>query len=112
VPAHRDVVISILGAAAALAGLTLVFLGMVISVYQNLSEATSERQRSNYRLLSALVLAAFVASILAVALATVWLISFAEARALYVAVIVVFMFSLALLVMATVMVFRRLLARR
>lgn len=110
--AHRDVIISIVGAAAALAGLTLVFLGLVISAYQNMSEAASERQHSLYRLLSALVLAAFVTSIIAVALATVWLISFTEAHALYVISIVVFMFSLALLVLATVVVVRRLIARR
>ncbi len=104
---HRDVVTGILGAAAALAGLTLVFLGLVVTAYQSGSDGLRRR----YETLAMFVLVAFGASIACVALATVWLVDGSDVHALYLAVVVTFFASLAILLLATIVVVRRLLAR-
>jgi uncharacterized membrane protein len=108
---HKDVVTAILGAAAALAGLTLVFLGLVVTAYQAASGSGSESVRDRYRGFAALILIAFVASIACVALATAWLVDLHDNQVLYVAVVVTFFASLAILLVATVIVVQRLLAR-
>jgi hypothetical protein len=109
---HKDVVTAILGAAAALAGLTLVFLGLVVTAYQAGSGSGSEAVRDRYEGFAALILTAFVASIACVAIATVWLVERHDNEVLYIAVVATFFASLAMLLVATVIVVRRLLARR
>jgi MFS family permease len=107
---HETVVSSILGAAAGLGGLTLVFLGLVVTAYQE-RVRRDESLRRRYERLSAFVLAAFVASIACVALATAWLLDQPGQESLYVAVVVTFFASLVILLAATVIVVRRLLSR-
>jgi hypothetical protein len=109
---HKDVVAAILGAAAALAGLTLVFLGLVVTAYQAASGSGSESVRDRYRGFAALILTAFVASIACVAIATAWLVVRHGDEVLYIAVVGTFFLSLAMLLVATVIVVQRLLARR
>jgi hypothetical protein len=107
---HATVVIAILGAASGLGGLTLVFLGLLVTAYQERARRDESLRRS-YERLSAFVLAAFIASIACVALATVWLLYRPAVEALYVAVVVTFLASLVILLVATVIVVRRLLAQ-
>jgi uncharacterized membrane protein YhaH (DUF805 family) len=108
---HKDVVTAILGAAAALAGLTLVFLGMIVNAYQDRGGVSSEAVRKRYMNLAAFVLCAFVASLTCVGLATIWMLDPKGVSGLYVPVVVVFLASLVILLLATVLAVRRLLAR-
>ena len=107
---HRDVVLGILGAASGLAGLTLVFLGLLVTGYQ--AEPTpSDKFRARYRQLGGAVLISFVVSVACVAVATVWLVELRNIQALYVTVVASFFVSLAILLIATGFVVRRLLFR-
>jgi uncharacterized membrane protein len=55
---HKDVVLALLGASAALAGLVLVFLGLVISAYSNLG-AAPKGSKAPYRRSGVALLGAF-----------------------------------------------------
>lgn len=107
---HKDVVLAVLGASAGLAGLTLVFLGLVVSAYQSYETAT-KKIRERYRHAAVVVLAAFFCGVLCVALATAWLVNYDCNTALYVAVIVSFAVELVLLCGATVLTVRRVMWR-
>lgn len=107
---HKDVVLAILGAAAGLAGLTLVFLGLLVTAYQ--AEPTrSDRFRTRYRQLSGAILVSFVVSMACVAVATVWLVELRNIQVLYDAVVATFFISLAILLIATGIVVTLLLFR-
>jgi uncharacterized membrane protein len=107
---HRDVVLGILGAASGLAGLTLVFLGLLVTAYQA-EPNPSDRYRARYRQLGGAILISFVVSMACVAVATVWLVELRNIQALYVTVVASFFVSLAILLIATGFVVRRLLFR-
>jgi hypothetical protein len=105
-------VIAILGAASALAGLTLVFLGMIVSDYQARAESSPDAASKSYFSLAWMILVAFAASIACVGLATVWMLAPHGVRFLYVPVVTIFLASLVMLLVATLIVVRRLVARR
>jgi uncharacterized membrane protein len=107
---HRDVVLGILGAASGLAGLTLVFLGLLVTAYQAETNP-SDKYRARYRQLGGAILISFVVSMACVAVATVWLVELRNIQALYVTVVASFFVSLAILLIATGFVVRRLLFR-
>jgi hypothetical protein len=69
----RDSVLAMLGASAGIAGLTLVFLGVVISTYQSYGAASSPNVLGRYRRSALLVLASFSLSLVTVAMAITWL---------------------------------------
>ena len=71
--ADKDVVTTIIGVSAALAGFTLVFLGVAISAYLAFPSETARLVRGPYRHIAALSLAAFVASLLSVGVGVFWL---------------------------------------
>lgn len=111
VGSHENVVTAVLGAAAGLAGLTLVFLGLIVSDYQGRAASFTDEGRTRYARLAALVLFAFATSMACVAVATAWLLGSHNVEALYVVVVVTFFASLVILLAVTLVVVHRLLAR-
>lgn len=105
-----DVVLGVLGAASALTGLTLVFLGLVVTAFQTLQPPVPDPIRTSYQRITQLVLVAFGAGIVCLCSAVYRLI--AESDAIYVVVIGSFIAHLALLLTATGVVVHRLLWRK
>jgi hypothetical protein len=70
----RDAALGMLGASAGIAGLTLVFLGVVISTYQSYGAASSPRVLGRYRRSALFVLVSFSLSLLTVVLSITWLV--------------------------------------
>ena len=66
--------IAMLGAAAGLGGLTLVFLGLLITVLGGLSADVPASVRLRYQWPASLAAAAFAASLACVTLAAIWLV--------------------------------------
>jgi hypothetical protein len=71
----KDVVIAILGSAAALAGFGLVFLGIVIASYESYAGAVPEAVVRPYRVAGAALLGTFGFGLVTVALSLIWLIN-------------------------------------
>lgn len=69
----RDSVLAMLGASAGIAGLTLVFLGVVISTYQSYDAASSPKVLTRYRRSALFVLASFTLSLVTVGMTITWL---------------------------------------
>jgi hypothetical protein len=70
----KDVVIGVLGAAAALGGLVLVFLGIVIAAYQSYPGGVPAQVVTPYRVGGGALFGAFALSIVTVATCVVWLV--------------------------------------
>jgi uncharacterized membrane protein len=70
---NKDVVSIMVSVAAALAGFTLVFLGVAISAYLAFPAETARTVREPYRRIAGVSLAALVASLLSVAVGVFWL---------------------------------------
>jgi hypothetical protein len=94
-PVRKDVVIAAGGAAAALAGLILVFLGVVIAGYLSYPGATPRRLLTPYRRATAAILSVFALSLASAALSVVWLTGSGGGGALYDAVLWTFFAQLA-----------------
>jgi hypothetical protein len=71
--ARDEIVTAELGASAALAGLTLVFLGILVSAYQSAVAGTSKCVLKRYTNPIVLVFATFVLSLTCVGLSLAWL---------------------------------------
>lgn len=74
-PSSKDVVITILGAAATLAGLVLVFGGVAITAFLAFVGGTSTRVLKPYRTSAKWILMALAANLVSVAFSTVWLVA-------------------------------------
>ena len=72
-PEAKDVVVATLGASAALGGLVLVFLGIVIASYGTLPADAPKSVRDRARRRAWPILAAFLVTMASVALGVVWL---------------------------------------
>lgn len=72
---EKDAVIAALGAAAALAGLVLVFEGITIATLQSFPGDTEPAVTDAYRLSARLLAGVFAASLASVALSFAWLLS-------------------------------------
>ena len=107
--AHKDVIITVLGAAGALAGLVLVFLGIVVTTFQSYPGDIDNDIRKGFRQDSVLTLIPFVLGITCVCLSAVWLLLSTNNEAVYVAAVVVFFAQLASLLLAAGLVTRRVL---
>ena len=70
---HKEVVLALLGASAALAGFVLVFLGLIIASYQSYSGGVPEEVVKPYRLTGGALFGAFGFSLITVAVCLVWL---------------------------------------
>jgi hypothetical protein len=69
----KDVVTTTISVSAALAGFTLVFLGVAISAYLAFPAETARLVRRPYRQIAAVSLAAVIASLLGVGVGILWL---------------------------------------
>jgi hypothetical protein len=107
--AHGDVIITVLGAAAVLAGLVLVFLGIVVTTFQSYPGNIDDALRSGFRQDSILTLIPFVLGVACVCLSAVWLLLPENNESIYVAAVAAFFFQLASLLLAAVLVTRRVL---
>lgn len=74
-PSHQDVIVALLGASAALGGLMLVFLGLVIGVYQSIpGDSPAKKKRNRTRKAAWGIFAIFALSLFSVGVATAWLV--------------------------------------
>lgn len=87
---HKDVVVALLGVSAGLAGLVLVFLGLIVTSFQTFPSDTAPGVLRPYRRSALLVLAAFGIGVVCVGLATAWLVDRHDNECLYRLTIVVF----------------------
>jgi len=71
----KDIVIAILGASAALGGLVLVFLGIIIASYQSYSGGVPDQVVQPYRTTGTALLGTFGLSLVTVAICLLWLIN-------------------------------------
>ena len=69
----RDVVLAILGAAAALAGLVLVFLGIIIAAYQSYPGGAPAPAVRPYRIAGGALFGAFGLSLVTLTTCLIWL---------------------------------------
>jgi hypothetical protein len=72
---EADIVLATLGASTALAGFTLVFLGVVITRYEETLPGASRRVRGQFATPAGGLLAVFVLSLLTVAISFAWLVA-------------------------------------
>ena len=103
------VVPEIFGAAAGLAGLLLVFLGVSISAFQSYSGDVPPAVTAGWRRGAAWILSAFLLGLVTVAVALAWLLS--PSRALRDVVVVLFSVELAATALAAVVTARAVLWR-
>ena len=106
---HKDVMLAAVGASAGIAGLTLVFLGLVVTGIREFQPGTSRAVLARYRRPAITVLVAFGTSLLSTVLAASWLVALGDVRWLYVLAVVVFFLQLAVLALAVAHVLRRIL---
>jgi hypothetical protein len=106
--AHQDVTITVLGAAAALAGLVLVFLGIIVTTYQSFPGDTPAKVLSGFRIAAMSTLGTFVLGVACVVLSTAWLLT-RNNEYVYLAALAAFAAQLLLLLVAAGVVTRRVL---
>jgi hypothetical protein len=104
-----DVVPEIFGAAAGLAGLLLVFLGVSISAFQSYGGDVPPAVTAGWRRAGAWILGAFLLGLVTVAIALAWLLS--PSRALRDLAVVLFTVELAATALAAVVTARAVLWR-
>jgi hypothetical protein len=75
VVADKDVVTAAFGAAAGIAGLTLVFLGVVLASYQSYDPRSQPLVLGRYRKTSVVTVGGFSLSIVSVAISLAWLLA-------------------------------------
>lgn len=108
---REDVVIAATGASAAIAGLVLVFLGVLVTSYQQLLgvEGVSNRTLGRFKTAARLTFGVFAISLIALTLSTSWLVA-SGGKCFYVATLVFFFLQLgALAAVAAYSTFRVLL---
>jgi len=109
VPSDQDVVTAVFGAATGLAGLLLVFLGIVVSAFQSYSAATPAAATAPFRRAGRAILAAFLLGLAAAAVSLAWLLS--PGDGLYDASVVLFCVQLGTVAVSAVGVARIVLWR-
>ena len=103
---RKEVVITILGAATGLAGLVLVFLGILVSAFESYDREGKAAARPKFEPTAWVSVAAFALGLVAVLLALIWLVR-PKASALYVPLVVAFVLDLVLVGFVAVWVVRR-----
>lgn len=98
-PSKKDVVVAALGASSALAGLVLVFLGVVISQYEELTPGVPPSASTPHRRAVAALLGIFFVGLVSAALALLWLVT-GGGSLLYAALVALFFLQLAALFLA------------
>lgn len=105
---HKDVILGLLGASAAIAALVLVFLGLVVTAMQGLPADPVDGVRTPFRVAGALSVAAFLLSLLCAGMSTWWLVG-PQGAVTYVLSVVTFLLTLGLLVAIAVWTLWRLI---
>src|SRR5712691_5409238 len=72
-PIPKDVVIAAVGVGATVAGLVLVFLGVLVSMYQALPADATDTAKAPYRRYSSFAFGTFLISVSSLALGIAWL---------------------------------------
>ena len=108
-PSDRDVVTAVFGAATALSGLLLVFLGITISAFQSYSAAVPPAAVAPYRRAARGILGAFLVGLGSAVVGLIWMLS--PSRALRDTAIVLFFVQLAAVAISAVTVARLVLWR-
>ena len=98
-----------LGASAALSGLLLVFLGLVVSAYGGLDGDTPKAVKQPLRRTAWILLASFCIGLLCLAAATIWLVQLTGGTGLYVLTVGLFIAQLVSLAIGTGWTLRELL---
>jgi hypothetical protein len=93
---HKDIVITLTGASAALSGLVLVFLGVLVAAYQPLIGPASNATLLKYRQASYAALGVFFVSLASVVVDTLWMVG-KGGHCFFVAVVVLFLVHIAAL---------------
>lgn len=106
---HQDVIKTLIGAAGGLAGLVLVFFGLVVGAYGSLPGDTPAAVRTPLRRSAFVLLFPFGLGIACLAAGAVWLLVAPGWTWLYVAVVALFFALLAGLVAASLWIMRTLL---
>ena len=106
----KDVVAAVTGVAAALAGFTLVFLGVAITGFLAFPPETARLVKGPYRRVAGFSLAAFFVSLLTVALAFLWLAG-DQNRVVYNSILVLLPAQLVLVLIAGWVATRRVMGR-
>lgn len=106
--ARVDVVQAVLGVSAALAGFTLVLLGLLVTTLQSFGGSTPKSVLERYRRVVEVVGLAFGAGLMATALGAAWLVEGGSNRGIYAATLSATTLQLVTLGVATVWVLRRL----
>jgi O-antigen ligase len=94
---QHDVILGLTGASAALGGLVLVFLGVVVAAYQPLIGVASDTTLGKFKNAGLAALAVFLVSLASLILDVAWLVATGGHR-LYVAAVVLFFVQIATLV--------------
>jgi hypothetical protein len=95
---HKEVVIALLGASATLAGLILVFVGLVVGAYGALAGDTPQRIKARLRRTIVLTLIPFVLGLVQITAGTVWLLD--QLAWLYILTVVLFLAAVGALAIA------------
>jgi hypothetical protein len=106
---HKDVVLAIMGASAALSGLVLVFLGLVVGAYGGLAGDTPSAVRTPLRRTALIILGSFALGVLCLVIAVAWLVDSGSSDVLYAGSVVLFAAQLLALVVASGWTLRELL---
>lgn len=106
---HAGTVSALLGASAALAGLVLVFLGLVVGAYGGLAGDTPKAVKEPLRRTGRAVLVPFGLALACMTTATLWLAVSGRAEGLYVATVVLFIAQVVALAAAALWTLRELL---
>ena len=109
VPSDQDVVSAVFAAAAALAGLLLVFLGASLSAFQSYAADVPHAATAAFKRAGILILSAFLLGLVDVAVSLGWLLS--PQRALRDVAVVLFAVELAAVALAAVTTARAILWR-
>ena len=104
------VVPTLLGASAGLAGLTLVFLGVIMATYRGFGPETPARVLERYRRPAVAVLVSFAGCLATVVFGACWMLS-RDNDVLYALCVVLFFVELALLCGSAAYVMRRVMWR-
>jgi hypothetical protein len=108
-PSHKDVVIAAVGAAAALAGLVLVFVGLLLTTRESLRGQVRATELVRLATASWIGVAVFILSLISLILGTFWL-SLAGGETFYVVVLASFLADVLVLAIGAVAATRVLLS--
>jgi len=100
VPSDRVVITAVFGASSGLAGLLLVFLGIVVSTFQSYSAAVPAAATAPYRRAGRVIVGGFLVGLAATAVGLAWLLS--PSSSLFDAALALFCLQLLVLAVAAI----------